>query len=68
LKIKKIKLNVLFRTPSKLSEHADESTITSVSEKHIETPSKSSICSSPPKNNEVNKRKILNLFEIVFLL
>ena len=44
---------VFARTPSKLSDHADESTITSVSEKHQETPSKSSISSSPPKNYEV---------------
>jgi hypothetical protein len=45
---------IIFRTPSKLSEHADESTITSVSERHQETPSKSSISSSPQKNNEVH--------------
>ncbi|CAF3686272.1 unnamed protein product [Adineta steineri] len=45
----------LLLTPSKLSEHADESTLTSISEKHQETPSKSSVSSSPPRNNEVNK-------------
>lgn len=54
-----------FRSPSKLSEHADESIITSASEKHIETPSKSSISSSPQKNIEVNK--ILNGHEESFL-
>jgi hypothetical protein len=43
------------RTPTKLSDHADESTITSVSDKHSETPSKSSISSSPQKHFEVEQ-------------
>ncbi|CAF0863937.1 unnamed protein product [Adineta ricciae] len=53
--------DALLLTPSKLSEHADESTITTVSEKHQETPSKSSMSPSSQRNHQnVNQNKMSN--------